>query len=484
MSASDTLLRAAQEWFRKGTEALQKGNFDFAAESFGSAVKMQPDNKLYRQTRHGSIEKMFGGNGTGARMASLRLIGIRARIKKGRLKKDWTAVDQAAEEGLLLNPWDAQLYAEVGEAAVRKEHSDVAQYAWGKAVKYDRNNIAYNRALGTVLRECGEYKAARDCFKRIYDAVPTDSEARAMMNQIDAESVMDRGGYEKAASSHDVKTVNEAPVNAYEQDRRARGGKQPQADAPGESEEMDLRHAIRKDPDNLNHYLRLGDCYRKQHCLPQSLEIYEQALEKSGDNTDVLELKEDVELEIMREKIADAADLARKNPDKSRLREKATALKARLADREIEVLVPRIDRHPQDMRLRYDLADRYRWTRQFPKAIPLYQQASADSRLKHDALVWLGECFVRDGKLDLGRRQFEKALDSITAADQPDSFKLAHYWLGRIYEKARQNDQAENHYTEILSVDYDYRDAQQRLENLQGSGGGLSYDGDEDLDDD
>ena len=474
----------AIEWYKKGSEALAKKNFDFAAECFFHALKMEPDNKLYREIRHGCIERMYDGNGTGARMASVRLVGIRGKIKKARLTKKWAEVDLAAEEGLLLNPWDAQLYAEIGEAAVLREHSGVAQYAWTKAVRHDRNNIAYNRSLGTVLRECGEYKLARDCFKRIYNADPTDSEARAMMNQLDAESVMDRGGYDKADSTQDVKAADEQPVNAYELDRRARRGQQPRADAPGESEEMDLRHAIRRDPDNLNHYLRLGELYHKQRNLPQALEIYEQALEKSGQNTDVLELKEDVELDILRDKLADAAELARRNPDKTRRTHKASALQKLLISREIEVLVPRAERHPQDMRLRYDLAERYRKTKQYPKAIPLYQQATADSRLKNDSLVWLGECFVRNHKVELGRRQFDKALLSLNVNDHPEPFKLAHYWLGRIYETAGQYDLAENHYTEILSVDYDFRDTHQRLEELQGTTGGLVFDDDDiDIDD-
>ena len=60
MSEPDPMQKAAQEWYRKGTEALQKQNFDFAVESFGRAVSMKPDNVLYRQTRHG---KFFGLHG-------------------------------------------------------------------------------------------------------------------------------------------------------------------------------------------------------------------------------------------------------------------------------------------------------------------------------------------------------------------------------------------------------------------------------------
>jgi len=475
--------KAAQEWYRKGSEALKKENFPYAVECFGTAVKMQPDNLLYRQTRHGSLERMYDGNGTGARMSSVRLVGIRGRIKKGRLKKDWAAVDQAAEEGLFLNPWDAQLFADAGEAAVQREAQEVAKYAWSKAVKYDLNNVAYNRSLGLVLRDCHEYVAARSCFKRICDANPADAEARNMMSQLDAESVMHRGGYDVAETTRDVADQPEAPVmNAYEQNRQARKGKQDTADAPGESDEADLRHAIRKDPENLNNHLRLAEYYRDSRQLPQALELYEQVLEKTPNNMDVLEFKEDAELDLLRDKLVDASELYRKHPEKARLKEKVTKLKARLVAREIEVLEPRIERHSSDMKMRFDLADRFRKTKQYDKAIPLYQQASADTRLKDASLVWLGLCFVRTRQLSLGERQFSRALESLNAADKPEPFKIAHYWLGRIAETAKRQDDAENHYTEILSVDYGYQDVKQRLDTLQGGDEELQFDDDDDLD--
>jgi outer membrane protein assembly factor BamD (BamD/ComL family) len=61
MSQPDPMHKAAQEWYQKGSEALKKENFPYAVECFGTAVKMQPDNVLYRQTRHGSLEKLYGG---------------------------------------------------------------------------------------------------------------------------------------------------------------------------------------------------------------------------------------------------------------------------------------------------------------------------------------------------------------------------------------------------------------------------------------
>lgn len=478
MSDSDPLSSAAQEWYRKGTEAMGKQNWDFAVECFGNAVKMKPDHVLFRQTKHGCCRNLYNDNGSGARMAGMKLMGTRNKIKKARGKEDWKSMAQLAEDGLLINPWDAQLYADLGEAAMKQEWGEIAKYALGRAVALDKESIPFNRLLGQILHERGDYKEARACFKRIYDLDPTDGDARSMMGRIDADAVMDRGGYEKAENTQDVKA--EKATNAYEEDRRARrGGKGPnEAAAPGESEEMDLRNAIRKDPKNVAYYLKLADCLRGDHHLPQAIEIYDQALELSGNDSSIREQREDVELEIMKEKSSEAADRSRKNPERDRLKEKAVALKKEVITREIEILVSRTENHPNDMRMKFSLAELYRKTKQYKLAIPLYQQAVADTRLKEEALVALGECFVRTGKMDLGRRQFNKALETLAHNERPDAFKNAHYYLARIYEKAEKNDEAENHYNEILGVDYGFRDVQKRLEEIQGDDGLEEFDDD------
>lgn len=478
---SDPLATAAQDWFKKGTDAMNRQNWDFAVECFGNSVKMKPDVVLYRQTKHGCCRKMYGDNGSGAKMAGMKLMGIRGKIKKARGKQDWAGMDQLAEDGLSVNPWDAQLYCHLGEAAAELERGEIAAYAFTKAVELDKTSIEFNRRLGQILHERGEYKKARECFKRIYELDPSDGDARSMMSRIDADAVMDRGGYDNAQNTQDVK-ADKAPTNAYEEDRRARrGGKGAgESAAPGESEEMDLRAAIRKDPENVAHYLKLADLLRKERQLPQALEQLDKALEVSGNDSAVREQKEDVEIEIMKEKAAEAADRARKNPERERLKEKSDALRKEIVAREIEVLAARVDNHKNDMKMRLELADRYRRTRQYALAIPLLQQAVADSRLKEEALVSLGECFIRTGKMDLGRRQFDKALETLNEKEKPDAFKKAHYYLGRLHEQIGKHDQAEHHYNEILSADYHYRDVLKRLEEIQGGDQFEAFDDEQD----
>lgn len=470
MSASDPLAGAAQEWYKKGTDAMSRQNWDFAVECFSSAVKMKPDNVLYRQTKHLCCRKMHGDNGTGARMGGMKLMGTRAKAKKARSAKDWKTLDTVSEDGMAVNPWDGALLADIGLAAAEQDHGEIAVYAYDKAVEAEGENVAYLSAWGYALRERGEYKKARKCFERIYKLDPSNSEARSMLSKLDAESVMDRGGYEKADSTRDIKTESskEEEVNAYEADRRARKGQQKESVAPGESVEMDLKAAIRKAPDALGNYQKLADLLREERKFAEAIQVLDQALEVKPNASGLPEIREDIELELMKEKLADASERHRKYPDRENLKNKYDKLKKELAVREIDVFRVRVENNPNNMKMRFELAERYRKSRQFKLAIPLLQQSVSDVRLKEDALVALGECFMRSGKVDLGRRQFEKALETLSCDTKPDAFKNAHYFLGRLYEKAEKTDKAEHHYNEILSQDYEFRDVLKRLEDLQG----------------
>ena len=466
--------KGAQDWYKKGTEAMNHKNWDYAIKAFGMCVVLTPEMLLYRQSKHGCIRKSFNDNGSGAKMAGMRLMGVRGRIKKCRMQKDWKGVETAVEEGLLLNPWDAQLMFDLGDACENQQNLTVARYALERAVEYDKNNIEYNRRLGHLLIEKRDYKPARACFERIYKLDSNDGDARSMMSRIDAEATMDRGGYDNAENTRDVKVEQPvAPVNAYEADRQARKGAPKAADAPGESDEADLLHAIRKDPQNLNLYLKLADLYIKDRQLGKAQDQYNKALEVSNGNADIREKLHEVQLMMLRNDVSEAAERARNNPGKERLIEKAKTLKEELLAKEIEFLTHSVELHPSDMRKKYELAQRMMSIKETARAIPLLQQAVSDSRIKVESLVLLGECFVKDGKLDLGRRQFEKALDGLSAADKPDPFKAAHYYLGRICEKAKKRDQAEHHYGEILAVDYEYKDVLKRLEGLGGDEGGI-----------
>lgn len=152
--AEDPKKKIAQDCFKKGTEAMVKQNWDYAIEMFGQSVKFSPDNLMFRQTLRG-VERRKFPKGTGAKMAGMRLMGVKASIKKARMTKNWATLDQSAEEGLTLLPWDAELNADMAEATSNQGFNDVAVQGYKWAVETDPNNKVTLKALGASSNRRG-----------------------------------------------------------------------------------------------------------------------------------------------------------------------------------------------------------------------------------------------------------------------------------------------------------------------------------------
>jgi len=456
--------KIAADCWKKANEAMSREQFDYAVDLLFQAMQLVPDNVLYRQTLRGATRKLYKDNGSGARMANMRLMKIRGRLKKARMTKDWKALDKAAEEGLKVNPWDAGLNAAVGEASRQLGYGDVAVFGYELALKADPNNKEYNRQYAVLQEERGNYNEAISAWHRIHKLDPDDQQARSKVTQLEASSMMRKGGYDDAQSSQDVKS-------AYDYDRRPKDRKPagaPEADGPGVSPEADLQRAIRKDPSNRDNYLKLADLYKRSKRLDEAAELLQKALELSGGDHTVREQLEDVELEQMRHNHEMAKQAVAANPDDEHAKENAVSLAREILLREVEIFSSRIDRYPKDARLKFELARRHMQMQEYSKAIPLLQQAMTDSRIECDVLLSLGDCFIRENKHVLALRQFEKAKDLVNVHDKPEQFKKVHYMLGCLYDDARKKQDAETHYEEVLGVDYEYRDTLQRLEKLQG----------------
>jgi tetratricopeptide (TPR) repeat protein len=451
---------AAASW-RKGTEALSKENWDFAIEMFGQCAMLIPDNLAYRQTLRGCEEKKYKNNGSGASMAGMRLMGIRNKIKKSRGAKNWAEMDQAAEEGLAVNPWDAQLNADLGEAAGQAGHDDVSVFSYQRAVKAEPKNKEFLKGLAEAFARKKDFIAAGDCYRKIYQIDPMDGQARSMIAAMDSQATIHKGGFEHAETTREVRQGYEESVKGSATSTAPVG--------PGESMEADLQRAIRKEPANKDHYQKLADYYRREGRLEDAFEWYTKAFDVGGDIV-VREQGEDVRLEILKKNLDLAKEAAQKTGDEN-AKQGAAQLAKELLDQEVEVFSRRVDRYPKDLRLKFELAQRLVRQKNLQPAIKLLQQCSGDVRIEGPVLLLLGKCFLQQKQNGLAKRQFEKAVDKFTSADQPDNFKECHYFLGRLCEEENDLDAAEAHYTEVLAVDYDFRDTQQRLEKIQAERG-------------
>ena len=457
------LKKFATDFWKRGTEALAKENWDYAIECFSKSVEFAPENLTYRQTLRGAVRKKYKDNKSGAKMASVKLMGVKGKIKKSRMQKDWKNVDKLAEEGLRVNPWDASLNAAVGEACLHLDCGEIAVFSYQRALETEADNVDYMRELARLLEQRGEYNDAIKLWEKVRRLVPQDTEARSKITQIGARSVMRRGGYEDA---EDTKAVSKSQ-NAYDLDRPRKKKDVPATDGPGVSAQADLERAIRRDPAEVGNYVKLAELHRSEKRLEEAATMFKKAVEASGGDPNVREQLEDLELEQLRHNLDVAKQRAAADPDDKMAHKNRAALVQELIKREIAVFSSRVERYPRDTRFKYELAQRYMRIQTVAKAIPLLQQASVDNRYEAVALLDLAKCFISEKKGSLAQRQLKRLLEKIDAHDNKEQFLAGHYWSGRLAEEANESALAVDHYTEVIAMDYEFKDARERLEKLE-----------------
>ncbi|TWU14251.1 cellulose synthase subunit BcsC [Symmachiella macrocystis] len=464
--------KIAGDCWKRGTEALGKQNWDYAIEMFRQAVRLVPDNKLYRETLRGAAEKKYKNNGSGARMANAKLMGLRTKLKKARMMKDWESVDKLAEDGFAINPWDGQLNHDLGDAcAARGEAAtdagddslasgfqSIAVFSYQRALEATPGNRALLRALALQYEARQNYRQAIECWEKIRRMDPHDAESRSKCSQLAAQSTINEANFDDAQSTKDVMADHEVAS-------RIKSGQQ-QADGPGMSLEADLQRAIRKEPENKDNYLKIADYYERAGKLAEAVEMLNTALKLSNNDPNIREKLEDIELSQANKNVVHAKELANKENTEANVK-RARELETNYVKREVQILTQREQRYPSDMRVKLELAIRLMRFAKWQKAIPLLQKAATDTRVRGEALVRLGMCFNKDNKPQLAQHQLEQAITEVDHESNPKMYKEMLYLLGTICEKSDEVDSAIKSYSMLLAVDYGYRDAVKRLENLQ-----------------
>ena len=220
-----TITRSRRDCWRRGNEAIQKENWDYAIQMYFTAVKL-----LSRQShlpavaavcRVQEVQQQRHRRYDGRRC--VRWVR-RGRSRSAGCRRTGPALDVAAEEGLQVNPWDLGFNTDVGDAAKALGYPEVAMFAYEEVLKKDPGNKEVNKSLALVLEERGEYKRASDCWRRILKQEPTNGEARSKITALDTKGVMDRGGYEGADSTRGVMAARTKSPAVWGE--TARGGRE------------------------------------------------------------------------------------------------------------------------------------------------------------------------------------------------------------------------------------------------------------------
>jgi tetratricopeptide (TPR) repeat protein len=181
-----------------------------------------------------------------------------------------------------------------------------------------------------------------------------------------------------------------------------------------------------------------------------------------GSDLALLAEREELRLRHSEQRLAVARRRAAHDPHP-----KAQALVARMEDEhrrlEIELLNMQVERLPQSVELRLELARRLKRMANYSGAVQRLDEALRLAPNSAAVHIELGECWQH-------LRHFAKALDdyerAVAAADHPDDAKLAAYRSGVLAAALGNAALARERLLSVVQADPAYKDARERLDNL------------------
>ncbi len=419
--------RIALQSFTKAKELLADGGFDYALQLLLTACRIDPANLYYRKQLRDTQKAKYGNNLRGSRFAFFTTPRWKAKLRVAKRNRDYLKALEYGEQVLCRNPWDQGAQMDMAEAFDALGLSDLAVYTLDQARQKYPKDATLNRALARQFEKRGDFQKAMVLWQMVRDTNPTDVEAQHKANDLAANSVIQKGGYEETAAG-----TKESPIIGRIEARAAeKADKLTRESGP-------LLTRIAADPTEPSLYLQLAAVYRRGGQEDRARAVLQQGLGPTGNAFQIqLELMEldlapvrknlehaEARLRKMKEKARTAPDddTATTTPAEEMTEAELAALRAKLVKevnaREIDLFRVKADRYPNELNHRIELGTRLLKADRVDEAIAELQLARRDDRLKWRAALLLGMCFKKRNNWRLAQRNFEEGLTGVPDTEE------------------------------------------------------------------
>jgi tetratricopeptide (TPR) repeat protein len=453
-------LQKAQTFFQYGNDAALKSNFDYAIEMYKRACKIVPDNLVYRQALRGVERRKLNGDPNKVGM----LVGARnqpilMRAKSARSKGNHTLAIELCEDAFVNNPWDVGAARIAAEAAEAAGFLVLAQW-FVETVQNNTKDVDFIKFAAHVHEVNESWQKAIACWEYVKKLSPNDQDASRQINALSAAGTIKRAGLEDTLEKRAAAAAAPEPVEAL--DAKLNRLKQEQR-----TPEQRLIDEIKARPDAVHAYVELADIYKSRNDLDTAEKVLAKGRKANPNDHGLASIYEDTQIGRLRKARESQHQRVQQYPEDAGAKAKLDQLTEMLNKYEIEAFRRRVQLHPEDTRLHFELGQILARVGDHDGAIAEFQQARASTvpAQKVQALYYLGLSFEANNAPKLAERNYKEAVKLLEPEDR-DNFLALHYRLGRVAESLSNNEAAEEHYNEVAAADYSYLDVAQRLKRL------------------
>jgi tetratricopeptide (TPR) repeat protein len=445
--------RKAREHFEKGLASMERGNLDYAIEMLTLALDISPQMLKARRYLRAAQVKKFRSNPPSAMAKAMIPVKAAAKQMKAQslMKKDPVAALKTSEEVLALDPFNIQFANLNAQAAVAAEMPEAAILTLEVVKETHSEDIKLLRQLAALYNSVERLHDARVIYEDIARLAPNDPQAIKQLKDATALDSMQRGRWnEEGDFRGKIKDVKEAAL-LEQQGKAARSTK-----------DLDdlIQENIRKisaEPQNINYRRALADLYVRADQYDEALEVLKAAQEITGGADPQIDRAvssayiKKLDFEIA--KFEAAGDVSH-----------AEAWKKERYDFMLDDTRDKVDRYPNDLIFRFDLAVLLYERGELNEAIQHLQLAQRNPQKRIRSLYYLGLCFKAKNQFDIAAEQLQKAASELVVMD--DTKKDILYELGNLNESLGDKDKALAYYKEIYGVDISYRDVATKIESF------------------
>ena len=463
---SPALRRRLQKCFEHGTQQFKqlKCDHDYANTMFTECVVHDPGNLVYVEAYLDNLQRKYKDNKKGA---AIKGFGGKGAFKKALAHKEWREVLKLGPEQLKTNPWDVPTLRGMAEACAGLHYNEIELRYLKNALDARLKDRQVNRHCALSLARMGQFDQAIACWHRIEEIKRYDAEAAKMISELSVRRTQHMAGMDEEGHTATGRVVLDEAAPQSKPEPQSEPEKQ---EPPAHREvqltpRQQLEHAIQQEPAEINNYLRLAELLCGERRYAEAEPVLSRALSVSGGDPQIRERLEDAQIGRAHVQVSIAEKRASVQQTEES-QELVGQMREQLNRLELDIYQQRNERHPAEARWKFELGVRLKRAGNYKEAIKLLQQVQGDPRQQAAAVLELGESFQHLKKYQQALDYYQQAAQ-LTAQDDPQRHKLAHYRAGVLATGLKDLDRAQQHLMELSRLDPDYRDVAARLDKIR-----------------
>lgn len=463
--STTSLSERAKKFFVYGHDAVRKGNYDYAIQMYRDACRLEPVNLSFRQSLRAAQRLKYDNDPAKVgRLASAKTHSHKSKARAAKAKDQWIQAFEHLEDAFAINPWDVSACIEASEAAVELKAPLMAKWLMESVLNQGKEDIAFLRQLALVYKANNDFEHAIQCLELIRRVKPNEDIIREIKDTMAEQAIGKTEASSGVMRSLAAMALGKGepipePKDLPKEAENLRG------EAVHRTPEEHLAADIERQPASVGPYLRAAEHYKTKGNLEEAEKMLARGLKAVPG--DPLLMKDHADIQLIRiRKLADGWKRRLKaNPADVTAKTNHEKLIQLLIDFEVKEWTRRLGLEPGNAEIQLELGKALARANRHDEAIKAFQSARNASQCKVEALRCAGASFEAKGMLKLAERNYQDALKAVDA-DETELLKAIHYRLGRIAEEQNNVKTAEEHFTEVANMDFDYLDVAARLQNL------------------